>query len=243
VGKRHTIAHKEVENPEVVKASLALRGEGDIDRGLLDEAVVSLNHIHASKGMELAREMGEYVVQAFFGGDLDAFHMRGRGHTTFRALAERKDLHVAYTTIWYSVKVLDQLRRLPARFAEDLPFTHHKLLLTVVDEGVKARLATRAVEKGLSSRELAAEVRKVRTGRKSGAPRGRPRLPAFVRGMTRLRSAVELATSETLTDDAFENCDAGVARKLAMELEALTSRLTTLRDQVLKAVRRREKKG
>ena len=90
-----------------------LAGEDQLDETLLDKAVAEINRIYVSKGLETARAIGNYVVGAFFGGDLESFRQREKKHVTFRALANREELHVAYNTIWYSVAVLGQLRQLP----------------------------------------------------------------------------------------------------------------------------------
>jgi hypothetical protein len=97
-------------------------------------------------------------------------------HVTFRALAKREDLRVAYTTIWYSVAVLDQLRCLPADIATALPLSHHKLLVPVKDEELKRRLAERAVQQALPVREFSAVVKAELNANNGDRPRRGARL-------------------------------------------------------------------
>ena len=110
--KRENTGEELVRTPDIGEHATSLLGEDEVDAALLDRAVGEINRIYVSKGLETARSIGNYVVDTFFGGNLDSFRKRERKHVTFRALADRKDLHVAYNTIWYSVAVLDQLRLL-----------------------------------------------------------------------------------------------------------------------------------
>lgn len=210
-----------------------LPGEGSVDAELLDKAVAVINRIYVSKGLETARAIGNYVVEAFFGGDLESFGQRQKKHVTFRALAEREDLHVAYNTIWYSVAVLDQLRLLPEDVAEALPLSHHKLLLPVADADVKAKLAAKAVEEKLSSREFAEVVKAARVAQ-SGKPRGgRPPLPAVVKGIRRLQKAVALATSEDIHPETFKSSTD--AAEFVAKLDQQMALLAELKEKVLAA--------
>lgn len=211
-----------------------LPGEAELAADLLDQAVAEINRIYVAKGLEMARALGSYVLATFFGDDLDSFHSCEREHVTFRALAGREDLRVAYTTIWYSVAILEQLRQLPEDIAEALPLSHHKLLLPVHDEKAKEALARKAVEKGMSSRELADAIKKARRGK--GTSAGRPPLPAFVKGLTRITKAVELATSEAVDATTFAKYSPEKARALVAELDQQLGELQKLKEQVLASI-------
>ena len=61
------------------KAELLLPGEGEIDDALLNEAVIEINSIYVTKGLEMARAVGNYVVEKFFnriGAVNDSSHHR-----------------------------------------------------------------------------------------------------------------------------------------------------------------------
>ncbi|MFH1467649.1 MAG: hypothetical protein ABIO70_24905 [Pseudomonadota bacterium] len=208
-----------------------LPGEAEIATDLLDQAVAEINRIYVAKGLEMARTLGSYVLATFFGDDLDSFHAREKAHVTFRALGQREDLRVAYTTIWYSVAILGQLRQLPEDIAGALPLSHHKLLLPVHDDKAKLALARKAVREGMSSRELAAAIKKARKGQGTGA--GRPALPAFVKGLTRLTKAIELATSEAVDTATFATYSPQKARALVAGLDQQLQTLQALRERVL----------
>ena len=232
--------HEAPEAALAVRSGPPLQGEESLDPVLLDRAVAEINRIYASKGLETARTIGNYVVETFFGGELDAFHQREKRHTTFRALAEREDLHVAYNTIWYSVAVLEQLRLLPESIAEALPLTHHKLLLPVNDASAKVDLARRAIEEGLSSRDFAQVVKKACMVKKGETRGGRPPLPAFAKAITRLQQVVELATSEEVSADSFVHYSTDVARELVANMDQQIARLVELKAKVLAAAQARD---
>ena len=218
------------------QAHIQLAGEDHIDEALLEKAVAEINRIYVLKGLETTRAISNYFVGAFFGCDMEAFRQREKKHVTFRALANREEFHVAYNTIWYSVAVLGQLRQLPENIAEALPLTHHKLLLPVHDVQTKVELAQRAVDEGLSSRDFAEAVKEVRASDQKGGRRGRAPLPAFVKGITRLRRAVKLATSEEITPEALASYSPDRARKTVEDLEEQINRLVELKEKVLRAV-------
>jgi len=224
------------------KAEIArcLPGETERDEALLDQAVAEINRIYISKGLETARSIGRYVLEVFFGGNLAAFHQRNSKHETFRALASRTDLRVAYNTLWYSVAVLDQLRALPVPIAESLPFTHHKLLLPIQSPEAKTELAKKAVDEHLSSRDFASLVREARVKEIGPTRGGRPPLPAFVKGLSALSKAVAVATSEEISADFFERVSPSEVRRLIAEMEQQLSQLAELSDKLLAAADARD---
>jgi hypothetical protein len=152
-----------------------------------------------------------------------------------RKLAQRDDLQVSYATIWYSVAVLDQLRLLPEDVGSALPMAHHKLLLPVRDPKAKVRLAKKAVEKQLTSRDFAEEVKRARAKEADGPRAGRPPLPAFVKGLSRLRKVIEFATSEELGEATFATYSPARARVLVGELDGQITALAQLKAKVLAA--------
>lgn len=223
---------------EVVQAAPAppapllssMPGAAEVDRALVDQAVRDLNQIYTTKGMETARAIGEYVVHHFFAGDLDAaarFGPSGERHLSFRALSQRDDLQVSHAHLWVSVKVLDQLRQLPAELADALPVSHHRRLLSVRDARTKLRLAKKAVEKGLTVRAFEAEVAKARAKELQGAPRGRKPLPAWQKAVNALGKL--RFDPATLTDAELEALPPERSGALVSTLDAQIQALEALR--------------
>lgn len=213
------------ESIEIVKA---LPGEYAVDAGLLDQVVQHVNNICAVKGLETAREVGEYVLGVFFDGDLEAFHSHGRKHMSLRELAKREDLHVSYAFVSRAVSIVDQLRLLPANIASALPYTHQTLLLPVRDETTKLRLAQEAVEQRLSKRELERAVEKARKESKGATKVGRPALPTFVKTLHKLGHFTEDGDDLWGDLDEAERLDPKEMARLIETLAAVMRRCEAL---------------
>ena len=222
----------ETQDPEAQVPEIVLPGEAEADESLIDQAVDELNRRYAVKGLETMRAIGEYVIQYFFDGDPDNFREKGKKHVSFRELAKHPNLRVSYNFIWNAVSVVDQMRLLPENIAEALPPSHHKLLLPIKSEKKKVALAEKAVEKGLSKRDLEKEVAKVREKEKGDSRAGRPPLPAFVKGLTRLKKAVDLAVSDEIGDDVFDHFKIEDAKELMGQLDEQIVQLTALKQRV-----------
>jgi len=132
-----------------------LPGARTSDDELLAKAVEEINGLYIRRGLEMALEMGKYVVDSFFDGDVENFARHNRDHVSFRALGNRDDLQVSYNTIWYATAVYAQQHKLPEACRLALPLTHQRLLLPVKDPKVKARLANKALKKQMSTRDKA----------------------------------------------------------------------------------------
>lgn len=203
-----------------------LPGEQAVASALLQRAVEDINRIHARRGMELIKELGKYLLHTFFGGDIRTWRERQGRHQTFRALARREDLQVSYATLWYAVAVLEQLEDIPEHIATQLSFSHHRLLLPLKDNRDKLALARRAVDERLTTRQLERLV-KSRTA-PSSARTGRPRIPALVKGVRKVRAAVELATSEDFDNGSLERLSSGDLRNLLSDLRGQITALNSL---------------
>lgn len=230
---------------ELVPAASAgvLPGEAEVDEATVNAAVAELNRLYSAKGLETARVMGEYVLQTFFDGKPENFHEKGKKHVSFRKLADREDLLPSYSSLWNACSVVEQLRLLPPDLVNQLPLSHHKLLLPVRDPEAKAELARKAVEAHLGKREFEEEVKRLRekeneereaTGKRQA---GRPPLPAFVKGLTKLRSAVALATSAPVEADDFSTYSPTDAEALLVELDEQLSALSELKERVQQGIR------
>jgi hypothetical protein len=179
---------------------LAPKSAAAVDEKLVRQAVLDINAIHSAKGLETARAMGEYVLSKFFGGDLDYAQKSHTKHLSFAALADHSELNVGKSTLWYAVAMLGQLRQLPKDIAGALPFSHHKLLLSVKDPEQKLELAKEAVATGISKRKLEDRVRGVRGERWTGAGKpGRQALPPWAKGIGTIKKAVESAMARGVT--------------------------------------------
>ena len=187
--------------PQGEQLAQFLPGEAVIDDALLEHVVRRVNEIQRNKVMETAREIGEYLLETFFGGDLEQFRAKGKKHASLRALAARDDLAVSASALWYSIAELDQLRLLPAEIGSALPMSHHRLLLPVKDETLKTGLAKDAVEHHLTKRDLEARIKSMNYDAEptDGPGPGRPALPGWAKGLGSARKAIEAAVAHEVT--------------------------------------------
>ncbi|MCA9494135.1 MAG: hypothetical protein KC621_29610 [Myxococcales bacterium] len=168
----------------------ALPGEDAVDRDLVDAAVRRINGAFDASSLRAVTEVGRFVLDTFFGGDVRRFRARGRRHRSFAALSDHRHLLPSRVALWRAVSVCDQVRSLPSEVATALPYTHHTLLLSLQDPAQKLSLATAAIEGRWTRRRLEAEVRAKTEGVKRSRG-GRPRLLPIVRTANRLEALME----------------------------------------------------
>ena len=217
--------------PEV----LDLPGATKVDDKLVDSAVEEINRLHSAKGLELARAMGEYLVKTFFGGDLDNFGVE-KSHASWRALANREDLQVSHSTLWFSVAILAQLRQLPEDVGTALSVSHHRLLVPVRDPKAKERVARKAVEQGLTVSQFEAEVAKVRKTEKRSKG-GRPAIPPHLKALRRLPRLLEPVSEFAVTTDDVELLGQDRMKELLADLEAQISTLRAAQNEIQTALK------
>ena len=56
-----------------------LPGEAKVDDALVDQAVERINRLYTGRALEMAREIGGYVLEKFFGGDANNFREKIQG--------------------------------------------------------------------------------------------------------------------------------------------------------------------
>jgi len=188
-----------------------------VDYELVDRAVEDLNSIYTSRALETACAIGRYVVEHFFHGAAVGFRRYGDKHASFRALGRHPGLRFAASYLWTAVAVLDQLTEMPDDIGRRLPLSHHRLLLPVKDRPLRLTLARRALDDGLSKRQLAREVQRARGGRDT--LRDRESATEVAKAASLLLRAsqefVRAATSE----------DSGEKRRSSRSMQSLLERL------------------
>jgi len=211
-----------------------LPGEIEVDPPLLEELLEELELHSRGQGLQTALAIADCVLGRLFKRDSGLLSSRSRNHETFKALQNNASLPISKSSLWYALAVKHQYQQLPRSFAEGLSLAQHKVLLRVKSVNLKVDLARRAIQEELSKRELERLVRR-RCREDEVRGRGRPPLPAVVKGMRQLVKATDLATSEPLSTDALRSLDqAGIAQLLQsldqniQALNALGSQLRRL---------------
>jgi YD repeat-containing protein len=173
----------------VLASELPLPGEHEVDEALVAAAAAHLNRTITGRSLELACEIGKYVLEVFFAGDLARFRERGRKHRSFQALAEHGGLQYSAIWLWRAVGIHEQLSLLPPDVASALPYTHHTLLLSLERPDEKVEVGQRAVSGGWTRNQLQAEV----TRRRASGRRGRPPIPPLVKALHRIETLLPVA--------------------------------------------------
>ncbi len=216
---------------ETTKLAKPLPGEAKVDKALVNDAVERINRLYTGRALEMAREIGGYVLETFFDGDASNFRERGSEHASFKELSERDDLQFSKIWLWRAVSLYDQLKLLPKDIAEALPYIHHTVLLGLHDEDRKVALATTAVEKNWTKDKLQEEVSKIREKEKKSKG-GRKALLPFVKTVNKLEKFLAsedeffagLDDVEQLDDDEAKRIEKTVSR-MRRKLDQISAKL------------------
>lgn len=191
-----------------------LPGEIEVDSRLLEDLMGELELLSRGQGLHTALAIADCVLRRLFKRDAGLLTSRSRNHETFKALQNDPALPISKSSLWYALAVKHQYEQLPSALADGLSLAQHKVLLRVKSVSLKVELARRALREDLSKRDLERLVR-IRCREDEVRGRGRPPLPAVVKGMRQLDKATDLATSEPLSTDLLRSLDqAGIAQLL-----------------------------
>lgn len=212
-----------------------LPGEREVDEALLGRCVMAIRALYGQGGLAASRQIGELLLNTFFDGDSGAFERTRRHHVTYRALLSSPDLPTSNSFLWYSVRLIDHLELLPDGIADVLPLSHHRLLMHIHQPEIRIQMAQMSADNGWSKRKLEAAVREStpRTRRRSA---GRPRTPAFVKGLRQLNEAVELVGAEKIDHSLLGRVErdelAGLLQQAATDLERLSGLMGTIQKKM-----------
>lgn len=109
-------------------------------------------------------------------------------------------------------------------------------MLPVKDETEKVELARKAVQEDLSSRDLAAEVKRLKESQRDGAKLGRPSLPAFVKAFGHLRKIRDQAATDAINADSFTNFSPEKARIFLDDVEHWLDGIQAIVDEAREAL-------
>lgn len=163
-----------------------------IDRQRVTEAAAWISAKVAATLRSGAEDVGEYVLDTFFGGDPQLAKSKNPSkNLSFRALAEKcgtPELPVSKTWLNNAVGVALMLRRLPesAMAFRELAPSYRDLLLPLREPAKVERVARQAVAKDLSYRALRQAVAEERAQIPKADTRGRPRTPIVVKTLDRV---------------------------------------------------------
>jgi hypothetical protein len=215
----------------------ALPGEREVDSKLVQQCVLAVRALYGQGGVEASRQIGELLLQTFFEGDPELFERTRRYHASYRSMLSSPELPASNSFLWYSIRLIDHLKLLPDEIAEALPLSHHRLLMHIHQPEIRIQMARMAVSNGWSKRSLEAAVREASPRSPRRSP-GRPRTPAFVKGLRQLNQAVELVGAETIDNSLLGRVErdelAGLLQQAATDLERLSGLMGTIHKQMIR---------
>ena len=152
-----------------------------IDRELVDRSVKVVREIVAKTVARGQDEIGQYLLQEFFGDDPHVYAASGPAkHASLRKLLDRcesMELPVSRTFLLNALRIAAAAKQLPRQSTfVQLPPSHRVELLRVKAPEKREKLATRALESKLSVQKLRTMIDKAEQ-RDTERP-GRGRLPA-----------------------------------------------------------------
>lgn len=178
--------------PVTTTAALVSVAADEVDEDLVQEAVAWIRDKVSETVSRGLTEIGDYVFDRFFGGDVARLSARGPNkNASFASLVERcesTELPLSRSALHRAVATAAMRRALPEKEAafKQLPPSHQALLLPLRDPAKVERIAQRALAKKLSVRALKevvnGEVEKV-APEPSG--RGRPPKPLVLKVLDR----------------------------------------------------------
>jgi len=138
-----------------------------VDEKLIDEAVAFINETANKTIYKGSIEIGEYILENFFGGDLKiASSKNPKKVSSFNKLCEREDLTVHPNRLGLMVRVASQERFLVEKKVntEGLSYTHKATLVKLDNNKKKTNTIEKCIEKKWSTRELDDEIKRLIQG-------------------------------------------------------------------------------
>ncbi len=198
-----------------------------VDEKLVEQAANWIKDTLSKTLYKSAVDVGTYIFDKFFDGEVEKVRSKNPlKNASFRKLSEKcgtQDLPVSTTWLYNAVSIVVMDRVLPktATAFRQLPPSHQEALVRLRDPNKVERFADRAYKKGLSVRDLKAQVRE-ELSREEKDPRGRKPIPLIIKTLSR---SVKLFTLESgrrsfrKSDvDELSDADKKVALKTAKDL-------------------------
>lgn len=195
----------------------------------IERAVAYINDSVLGAGLELARQISEYVLNEFFDGDYARFVDPSRTKpASFRKLCRHANLAIGGHRLYTYVRIGQQLKRLPEDVAERLSVTHHRALLPLKSDKERLELAVRAADEEWTGTQLESEVR----SRLPPSTKGRKPLPVAVKVIRRVSKELGSVGDSVAACNGLPRLGAEEREVLVQEIERSLEVLKELRDSV-----------
>ena len=199
-----------------------------VDETRIEEAVTWINDRIVNNVHGTYLEIGNYVFEHFFGGDLDQVQsFNPNKASSFQKLSEREDLLISRSHLHRSVHVAIQEKLLLPTFPSmgGLTFTHKAALLPLKSLEAKQELVSQAIDENLTVRELKERVTEAREKEPKSAA-GRPTLPGFLKSVKKAHNIFSKEGALAgLTREAVTDINKDEAQELLEKVKHLVSSL------------------
>ncbi len=203
-------------------------GEARADEALVDRSM-ELLHAHDERVADSVREIGEHLLESYFGGDEQLARSRvARRPLSYERLAARAEAETSWDAADLRRAVTAALvsRSLPSALAERVPATYLVRLDSVDDPSVRAELAARIANGELRGHAAKETITLASVGRRRG---GRPPTP----GPIRLANGLERLLDRSddfggLDPSAVQELDQLARASLAGRIDDVARRLAAL---------------
>ena len=196
--------------PDAPEAELLL---APLPEAALQEVIETLNSYQKEAGFSFARQVGALLIERLYGGDLKGWRSRGAKDSSFRHLAEKGEegkLLLSASALYRCVALVELEARLGFSNWKHLSLSHVRLVFGL-PEGDQEKLLLQGEDRRWTIDQMEKQAESLRVLRKGA--RGRPRQPAFVKAIGRMRRLLE---EEAFVDvDQVGNLDPAEAKELA----------------------------
>jgi len=209
--------------------------DAPLDEKLVEQAVTFIRKTLAETLYKGATTVGDYVLESFF--DNDPARVRSKNpqkNASFRSLAEKcgtADLPISKSWLHNAVGVAVMRRLLPegSTAFKQLPPSHQATLLPLREPAKVEKLATRAVDKKLSMRDLREIVDGEVAKAKEGETRGRRPTPVILKTLNRSLKIFTLEGGKrSFTKAMVEELDEEQTKNALKSAQGLMDRLKDL---------------
>lgn len=154
------------------------------DIATVKQAIQEINRINREMNEQKHMEIGQYLVNTFFDGDINNYGAPGTLNYAWEALKQRGDgLDFSVAKLCKILNAMKVDRELPAACRKALTYSHKAHLAVVKDPTVRNALAEKTVERKWSTRQLHEKIQQVLATAKgkTGQPTAKKRLAKLVK--------------------------------------------------------------
>jgi hypothetical protein len=221
-GRQALVKLRTVTAGELAGSAGARRPADRVDERLVDEAVAHLRKLVVVGQVETLVEVGEYLIEKFYGGIDNALSRSPIKAASLERLAERSgEFGMSAATLRYVIPLTAAAREIGLPLAGRLGVSRLRAILPVKDGTQRKLLAETAVATGLTVDKLESRVRRIARPHAGG----RPRSSAIDRLVAGIERVVESTGGGAGLRDGIETLGATEARRLLGRLNRIQAEL------------------